>query len=606
MGETGDEDESGDEANQPLSLFRSTDYARMCEQDPSLVNESEDTNLKELAKIHALYRSLAEQSTHVNNNDDTKLQPSSLVEILSTSRDSLVDVQKPEAEYESICSDLELHRSCRICSSCNKEKIPVDFTAHQPNGINTDMCNCDMKTNLQTYIPSSLYMIPKNQPALYSNRSQSSLEGKIPALHEVNYNNVSEFSTLDDKKNPDCSLQMILNDRVPNNGVPVPDFIEDADANVILCNPVQYNFSLSPQSDDGKVCAEDVTCSNEDDDSDCLSNVSDDSEYMMRTSKLSKFLCVGVGRSKSKTPYKLSKQNFKNESKKNAKMKESKSKSSSKSRDSSKSPDFDSKNLLKSPSRVNSQTISKSSSGSSSTTSGWKSDSSKSNRWNKFSSSSKGLSNYSTNSSFSYQAHPVEGYDSGHESGITPGSSTPQEIPEASWSTVQPEPKAKATGQRLPIPASKSGTGSSLGTTPSLGDSSGYGSMARDSECSSFSSSQDSELEEEKKSRSNSARVPVKVENFTEEDIQRYEGRSSRNVESLYSFSTKQRNKIHLEKINKELAESTKNNSDTSWSFGRKKNVSIFSITIHNCKNKRTPRLILCFFSFAAFLNWTT
>ena len=141
-------------------------------------------------------------------------------------------------------------------------------------------------------------------------------------------------------------MEMILNDRVPSNGMPIPDFIEDADANGILCNPVQYNFALSPQS--GDVCCDDVTPSN-DDDSDCLSNVSDDSEYMMRSSKLSKFLCVGVGRSKSKTPYKLSKQNFKNESKKNSKMKESKSKSSSKSRDSSKSPDFDSKNLLKSP-----------------------------------------------------------------------------------------------------------------------------------------------------------------------------------------------------------------------------------------------------------------
>ena len=526
--ETGDEDESDQESGRPMSLFEVTDYARVCD-NPNLFATSDDQNIRELAKIHALYRSLAGQSSHLNNEDATQLQPSSLVEILSTSRDSLTEtVQKPEAEYESICSDFDL-KPPSVCPECNKDKS--DQLEGQPftndSSPCNDKCTCDITCELPPYVASSLYAIPQRT----LNSSKSSLSKNHS---EINYNILSDYNTIE-KKDQNSSLNDITsNDRVPSNGHHVPDFIEDDDANVILCNPVQYDFHMNNSSSNEKIENSADVCQS-DNDSDCVSNISEDSEYMIRTSKLSKFLCVGVGRTKSKAPYKVAKQNFKNDSKKNVKMKETKIKSSSKSRDSSKSPEFNSKNLLKSPSRASSQSMSKNRSCVGSTSGSIRkndflsgSGAAKSNKWSKFS-SSKSPCDYSTNSSFSYQANPGEGYDSGHDSGMTQGSSTPQDVPDA-WALSSGKKSSKEI-PKLPLPSSKSGTSSSTGTTPSLGDSSGYGSMARDSECSSFSSSQDSEMDEEHrkvlfKLRTNFRAPPVKLENFTEEDILRYEGRS--------------------------------------------------------------------------------
>lgn len=63
-------------------------------------------------------------------------------------------------------------------------------------------------------------------------------------------------------------------------------------------------------------------------------------------------------------------------------------------------------------------------------------------------------------------------------------------------SLASPDPPAgggpKGGGQPLPMT-----TSGSLGTTQSLGESSGYESIPRDSECSSFSSSQESEMDED-------------------------------------------------------------------------------------------------------------
>ncbi|KAF2350632.1 Kinesin motor domain [Trinorchestia longiramus] len=196
-------------------------------------------------------------------------------------------------------------------------------------------------------------------------------------------------------------------------------------------------------------------------------------------------------------------------------------------------------------------------------------------------------SNFGTSSSFSYQTTPVEGYDSGHDSGMTLELSAPREAGDPSWSM---ETKAsKCTNpKRLPVQpgiTTKSGTSSSIGTTPSLGESSGYGSMARDSECSSsFSSSQDSEMDEEhRRERQKGAQrsvpkaanlPPVQVQKFTEEDIQRYESRSrtaeclqlqkeQRNQEEIAALKTRQ------EQLKSELADVKRklNVPDESWSY---------------------------------------
>ncbi|XP_037787213.1 protein FAM76B-like isoform X1 [Penaeus monodon] len=143
---------------------------------------------------------------------------------------------------------------------------------------------------------------------------------------------------------------------------------------------------------------------------------------------------------------------------------------------------------------------------------------------------------------------PTEGYDSGHDSGAaTQGSATPLENSEA-WRTgqnLQPQHHHQHHHQHHQHhqhhhPAANSG---SLGTNPSLGESSGYESIPRDSECSSFSSSQDSEMDEEHRrdaqaqSQALQQQQPqpkpqatddlskVQVEEWSEEDVKRYEGR---------------------------------------------------------------------------------
>lgn len=592
MGETGDEDDS-DEDEGPFSLFEGTGYGRQELDDLSSESKITNQNLRELAKMHALYKTLAGQ-TPLSNDHEPKLQPSTLIEILSNSKDSLLEEQKENKDYMNIYSDVNktiLSEDIKINTpSYMKINSNVEYHGNRKwisNGptdvvISQVKSVCDKQEYSLPYIPQPVYMLSSSkesgkssQSSLIKNRSETSAS-------------LSDFNTLDEE-NVDSSIDLMINDRVPSNGVSVPDFIEDLEANVVLCNPVQYNYSIDGHLNE--IRDDHTTLCGSDDDSDCLSNVSEDSEYMIRASKFSKFLCVGVGKNKSKTPYKVTKQNLKNESKKNSKMKDtSKTKFQVKSRDSSKSPEFNSKNLLKSPSRAFSQNLSKSSSsgsGSSSSGTGWKSSHPggglKGGHWEAKSHNGGAY----TSSSFSYQQTPVGSYDSGLESSVIQSGSTPQDVPTGWNSPVDKKPKVE--NQRFQIQpgvASKSGTNSSLATTPSLGESSGYGSMARDSECSSFSSSQDSEMDEElRKENSRTkelAKIPIKVEKYTEEDIQRYEGRS-RTAECLH-LQKEQREqndilvlKARQKQLKSELAEAKKNLSvsDKSWSYERKSNVRI-------------------------------
>ncbi|KAG7160376.1 Kinesin-like protein KIF26A-like [Homarus americanus] len=564
MGETGDEDDSDDDDSRPFSLFEVTDYGRVC-QDLSLALQSDvaNRNLHELAKIHDLYRTLARQSPRVHTGG-SRLQAATLAEILTNSHDSLLEDQKPPLEDDSICSE-PAHADEKLCRHCNKKqlrhgdsilKLESAFRSKSQwlsrhletledsasdKCIGTDdldfpdeHCTCDVQSDLVPYIPSMFFNFSSVHNPDDASDSNLTRQASEASLH------------LKDAPLADSTEK--LTDRVPINGVSLPEFIEDVEANVVLCNPVQYDYSKDEDVID--INDERTVTGKSDNESDCVSNISEDSEYMMQTSKLSKFLCVGVGRSKSKTPYKVAKQNNNKivENKKNmAKIKESKVKNPAKGRENSKSPDRNSKNLIKSPSRVVSQSAAKQS------VSRRGDNASVRTRWGK--SARVGAAkppavgtrgNYRYTCTLMYPPDaptPTEGYDSGHDSGAaTQGSATPLENNEA-WRTTQNlQPHQHHHHHQHHHPAANSG---SLGTNPSLGESSGYESIPRDSECSSFSSSQDSEMDDEHRRDAQAhsqaflhpqtppkpqvvnASSKVQVEEWSEEDVKRYEGRPS-------------------------------------------------------------------------------
>lgn len=607
MGETGDEDDSDDDSR-PFSLFEVTDYGRVC-QDLSLALQSDvaNRNLHELAKIHDLYRTLARQSPRVHTGG-SRLQAATLAEILANSRDSLLEDQKPPLEDDSICSE-PVQADDKLCGHCNKKQLrhgdsilklesalrsksmwlsrPLEIMEDSASDkcIGTDdldfpedHCTCDVQSDLVPYIPSMFF----NFSSIHDSDRMSN-----PNLTRQ----VSDASLcLRDAPLADSTEK--LNDRLPINGVSLPEFIEDVEANVVLCNPVKYDYSKDEDVVDGN--DERTVTGKSDNESDCVSNISEDSEYMMHTSKLSKFLCVGVGRSKSKTPYKVAKQNNNKivENKKNiAKLKDSKVKIPNKSRENSKSPDRNSKNLIKSPSRVVSQSAAKPNVSKKCDTAAVRT------RWGK--SARVGATKppaVSVKSSYRYTCTlmyppdaptPTEGYDSGHDSGAaTQGSATPLENNEA-WRTGQ-----NVQPHQHHHPAANSG---SLGTNPSLAESSGYESIPRDSECSSFSSSQDSEMDDEHRKdaqaqsraflQSPSQPQPkaectpskVEVEDWSEDDVKRYEGRpraaeipcirASR--QQILSLKSTQRS------LKADLAQAKGNLGvpADSWSYERKSNV---------------------------------
>ncbi|KAK7081054.1 hypothetical protein SK128_026640, partial [Halocaridina rubra] len=550
MGETGDEDDSDDENSRPFSLFEVTDYGRVC-QDLSIALQSDisNRNLHELAKIHELYRTLARQSPRVHTGG-TKLQAATLAEILANSRDFLLEDQKPLMEDDSICSE-PAQAEGKLCRHCNKKQLrhgdsilklesalksksmwlsrPLDLEdsasdkciGTDDTDLPEDHCTCDVQSDLVPYIPSMFF----NLSSVKNHCSVSNLT----LAHQASN------SSLQLKDMPLSDSTETFVERVSMNGISLPEYIEDIEANVVLCNPVQYDYCKEGDVNDDKTLT-----GKSDNESDCISNISEDSEYLMQTSKLSKFLCVGVGRSKSKSPYKVAKQNNNKivENKKNVvKTKEIKTKIPVKSRESSKSPDRNSKNLIKSPSRVVSQSAAKQNIIRRSDTASVRT------RWGKSARVGAVKSPAPTNrGSYRYTCAlmyppdaptPAEGYDSGHDSGAaTQGSATPLENNEA-WRTTQ---------NLQPHKHHAAANNGSLGTNPSLGESSGYESIPRDSECSSFSSSQDSEMDEEhrrdaqaqslallnhqeKSLISPSSSSKMEVEKWSEEDVKRYEGR---------------------------------------------------------------------------------
>ena len=643
MGETGDEDDSDDENSRPFSLFEVTEYGRVC-QDLSLALKSDiaNKNLHELAKIHDLYKTLARQSPRVHSNGP-RLQAATLAEILSNSKDSLLEEKKAPLEDDSICSEPAVNFDDNLCNQCNKKRLKHgdsilrlesalrsrsqwlirthddDDDVLSEKCLNSDQldlpedsCTCDVQSDLVPYMPSVFFLSSLRHP---DETITSSLD-KLPSESIISKKDQDSVEDIRFKMN---GLDMKINDRVPTNGVSIPEFIENVEENVVLCNPVKYDYSKDDDYLD--IHDERTITGKSDNESDCTSNISEDSEYMIQTSKFSKFLCVGVSRNKTKTPYKVSKQNNNKstENKKNStKLKDSKNKTQNKSRENSKSPDQHSKNLIKSPSRVVSQNSAKS-------IINKRVESTSKTRWGK---SSRVVASippvvrgaYNSTSTLIYAPHvpiPTEGYDSGHDSGATQGSATPLEGTEK-WVPSQ-EAQQPLRHLRSPYhPPHQAGTSSSLGTTTSLGESSGYESIPRDSECSSFSSSQDSEMDEEHRKDvgagtsiaqrnlypSLSSKSPVRLEQWSEEDIKRYEDRprgldlsQKRISHQVQALRNTQRNlKIDLAK-----AKSNLNVPSDSWSFERKSNVRMLTLhnfnVMQNCMTLYFYGLIINFYS---------
>lgn len=592
-------------------MFEVTNYGRVC-QDLSIALQSDvaNRNLHELAKIHDLYRTLARQSPRVHTGGP-RLQAATLAEILANSHDSLLENQKPPLEDDGICSE-PVQADEKLCRHCNKKRLrhgdsilrlesalrsksqwlsrPLEILEDSASDkcigtddleFHEDHCTCDVQSDLVPYIPSMFFNFSSVHNPDVTSDSSLTHQASEARLH------------LKDAPLADSTEK--LADRVPINGVSLPEFIEDVEANVVLCNPVQYDYSKDEDVMD--MNDERTVTGKSDNESDCVSNISEDSEYMMQTSKLSKFLCVGVGRSKSKTPYKVAKQNNNKlvENKKNmAKLKESKVKIPAKSRENSKSPDRNSKNLIKSPSRVVSQSVAKQSVSRRGDTTSVRT------RWGKSarvgaakppSVNARGSYRYTCTLMYPPDAPtPTEGYDSGHDSGAaTQGSATPLENNEA-WRTAQNlQPHQHHQHHH---PAANNG---SLGTNPSLGESSGYESIPRDSECSSFSSSQDSEMDDEQRRDAQAhsqaflqplaqakpqvlgASSKVKVEEWSEEDVKRYEGRPSAAEVPHLRASRHQilSLKSAQQSLKADLAQAKENLNvpADSWSYERKSNV---------------------------------
>ena len=235
----------------------------------------------------------------------------------------------------------------------------------------------------------------------------------------------------------------------------------------------------------------------------------------MKTSKLSRFLCVGVGRFRSKNSTKQSK-NVKQDSKKKSKMKKSLLSISSKKVCDTSMSEVDSKTNSDLPHKAFLHQLTRNSSSASRC------------------SSSAQMSDASCNSG-NLSCHSTEIPKRLKKDLLTTNRKCDVTItsPNATniWETIDDNCRVNVGGNIVkPQLNVKSSTSNSVGTSVSFGDSSGYGSFVRDPEYCSFSSSHDSEMDEAANGgltkMKMQGKISVIVENFTQEDVHRYESRS--------------------------------------------------------------------------------
>ena len=610
ISDTGEED-SDDDDSRPFSLFEMTNYGRICQDLSSALQSSKSSaNLCELAEIHNLYRTLARQSPRVHSGGQ-KLQAVTLAEILANSRDSLLENRNIHIDEETVFSEPVNHDDQTICRHCNKIQLrhgnsilrlesalqsrsqwldqnqgdsQEDTASDKCIGTDDltlpdDTCVCDAQSDLVPYMPSNFLV--------------SSKENNDFTNHEKDMYNANQrtINTVENVTVQMETLEVRQNDRVPRNGMPMSEFVTFDKINT---RPeCSTNFYGETGVSHYYMPLEHPVNSRQDDDYDCISNVSEDSEYMMQQSKLSKFLCVGVGKSKSKTPYKPSKQaSAKNESKKiTSKLKELKMKAQSKSRESLKSPDPLPSNKGKSCIDAIIQE-------------------SQEKQMLMDRHQTRSPHNIVSHSTFmrdpsSHLSSPIptshaptpEGYDSGHDSGLTHCGTSDKTV---NWAPPHDHIHIMRHRGQLPQhlgqPHIQSGNsqhsqaGGSLGTTTSLGESSGYESIPRDSECSSFSSSQESEVDEEHKREgamplTSQGAIPRHVQvgqpSTSWSDQDRHimadieQARRARQQQVLGLKATQNALKAELAR-----AKATLNVPDDSWNYERKSNVRVLELLL--------------------------
>ncbi|CAL4124626.1 unnamed protein product [Meganyctiphanes norvegica] len=493
MGEPGDVDDDDDDS-QPFSTFEVTDYGRVCEDlSSALKSEEGNKNLHELAKIHHLYKILARQSPRVGAN--SKLYAATLSDLLGNNIGQF-SLQKQSLEDDGICSE-PIQYENKMCNTCNKKQLPhgdsvlrldSEFISKSQwlNRVNNsdtasdkcfgtddldfpeDHCTCDAQSDLVPYMPTSFHSISSLKDQVDVTENQKSTTEELHLSKEY-------LNSVDN-----C-------EQVPSQVQSTSNFIKDEEGNLIF---IHSNLK------ENKIDSKDKKLN--DIENDGISVNSEDSDYMSNRSKLSKFLCVTGFRSKSKSPYKLAKQNSNKEEETNkfiSKIKESKVSIQLKSRESSKSPDHNSKNLILSPSRAISRSAVSKSSGIGSRIRWGKS--ARVGATKKSSSESQISSQYIRDIINTSKTSTSDEFYSENDNCLGNTSQRLGSLEEQnSWQERIQAPPIESSCQINKQQTLKAGTSSSLVTNTSLG-SSGYESITRDSDGSSFSSSQSSEIDDE-------------------------------------------------------------------------------------------------------------
>ena len=603
-------------------MFEVTNYGRICQDLSSALKSSKSSaNLCELAQIHKLYRTLARQSPRVHANGQ-KLQAVTLAEILANSRDSLLENQNTQIDNETVFSEPINNDEENRCRQCNKIQLHhgnsvlrlqsvlqsrsqwldqatdnnqiEDSASDKCIGTDDlnfpdDTCVCDAQSDLVPYLPSGFMMASSREHNEAMIQNYEEHHSSVYNLDERNSSSVDNLTVRFE------TIEINRTDRVPQNGIPMSEFVTFDKIN----SRQDYLTNNYPETFSSRYYVpleQPLVDQREDDDYDCVSNVSEDSELMMNTSKLSKFLCVGVSKSKSKTPYKPAKQQSKsNESKKiTSKLKELRMRAQSKSRESLKSPDPLPPGKIKSPVNIIVQDIQD-----------------KKSEFEKFSNKPHSIppSSPLMREIGSQLTSPVptshvptpESYDSGHESGLT-HCGTSNDKTNNKWSSPH-DHMIRGRGQLPPHLAqqhhlqagagsqhSQAGTSGSLGTTTSLGESSGYESIPRDSECSSFSSSQESEVDDEHKkdgvaTTSCQGAMP-RISQLSQSNMNWQDNKMQRisDIEQLRRSRQQQQQVIGLKQTQSVLkselakAKAALNVPDDSWKYERKSNVRVLSL----------------------------
>ncbi|KAB7502321.1 hypothetical protein Anas_13870, partial [Armadillidium nasatum] len=460
-GETEEEDD--DEDGRPFSLFEATDAF---------------TRTQPLTEPESLFTPV------ISPIIDNQPQPKSLPVPSSLSSTSNTNNQKKKigADAPSFYNDNEV-------SVHNKRREKIQTDLNIPLRQSKDKCTGTDENSLVSNFRTSSTCTPVHN----YHSSETLIEDDSFHIQSSNVNTRLVNTPPSLPINTTATLPISSPPSLP---LSISPYVNDKEENILIGHQVPFKCK-SCELNNCESC--DIILNDStpnDNDSDCPSSVSEDSEYIIQNSKFSKFLCVGIGRSRSKSSVKNAKNNNSSssstESKRNIfKIRENPSKSckNQKLKSSAKTPDYISKNLIRSPSRLHSQ-------GAEDFVEQTLQEGKK----------NKEIDDVTTppplpGSELKCQCSNSRHYPSRIDFSQGTSSSSSKEWGSSAISPLSPQICPSITpsgsGSKGIIAAHPMTTSGSLGTTQSLGESSGYESIPRDSECSSFSSSQESEVDDE-------------------------------------------------------------------------------------------------------------